>query len=138
MKQYLHIVNSEASDMTQVIAGFIAITTVDTYESQEDGATTIKLADGKFCYPEIILLDCFSRFKKIGAVDIYDPSKTTVYTKKESGQADVVETAGPLRDARNEDAVFAFLRKMNDMIAKFTIRSKKGEKDTFSLENLSP
>lgn len=81
LKKYIRKINSE----NKVISGIITITTVDNAPHNDPNATSLKLTNGAIIYPELIILDGFSYFKKISQFDLYDLKEHQIYEYLQNG-----------------------------------------------------
>ena len=66
----------------RIYSGFILSTTVDKTDVIDAGATHIPLGYGKVVYPEILILDGFDKFRKIGQYDLINEITSDMHTGK--------------------------------------------------------
>jgi len=115
MKHYINKYNNSKTDNKDLLAGFLLLTWVDSTDTEDTNASFIPLSNGKFSYPEILLLECFNKFIKIGQFDLIDRNKNFECTFN-NGIAQEIEMEWP----KDNDEVGSYIKTINEKINEIT------------------
>lgn len=87
IKEYIKLKNVNRE---KPISGFITITEVDKTKHLDVHATRFNISSSEICYPEIVILDGFDKFRKIGQWDLYDLTRGYSREAKRIGGTEAV------------------------------------------------